>query len=235
MALAAASLFLTGVVVLWLGAGPPPILRPGDQNVCGKCIVPGVDTLLVLTRNERGDVTLAGRNVNITETDAGTGRIIRYETKQRYTESYVLARATLAPIRNRRIQKAGMVESNIEFSGLQVTGSVRSGDRYVPVQTSLSGAAFLANSVDLIAGAIAGEHPFSTEVAFFSPEDQSVPEYYNLTVIGRKAVPLHSGQVCSAILVQHKSTAYTAEFLIDERTRRLLHWQIVSPASPRRG
>ncbi len=231
--LAVAGVLLTGLTALWLGAGSRPILRPGADRICGDCIVPGVDTLLVLIRNEQGGVTLVRRNLNITEIDsAGTDRIIRHESKVRYTETYVLARSTLTPIHTRRILRDGKVDSSIEFSGLQVTGSVKSGNRDIPVQVSVPRAAFLANSVDLVAGAIAGEHPFSAEVAFFSPEDQSTPEYYNLTVIGRTTVTLHSGQTCSGILVRHKTPGSTADFLIDERTRRLLHWQIVSPASP---
>lgn len=237
--IAGGGMLMVATALLWVRWSPRPgshlILRPGDHRICGNCIVPGTDTMLTLRRNGQGEATILARDVTVTQIDAaGGGRIVRREVAAHYEDSFVLERSTLAPIRNRRTQQGGTVHGNFEFSGRQVTGSVTSGGKDIPVQVSLPRASFLSNSIDLIAGAVAGERSFSAEVAFFSPVDQSTPEYQNLTVIGRRSVTLQSGETCSGVLVRHRTRKYTADFLIEERTRRLVHWQVVLPASPGR-
>jgi hypothetical protein len=221
---------LVGGLVLMVASGcnraKAAEVAPGSSLLCGECIAPGVDTLLVTMRNGGGErrVDMIVLNTSIV-TRGGESFLVRSERSTgnarsgavSYTDSFVVNRSTLAPSAA-FTSSAGDVRRFYFSPGKMDV--VAGATPLKPTEVPLKDAVFYLNSIDLVVGAL--KLSDTTQVRWRAVGDEVLyPLWVYASPKGPAVFRAGDNSVCEATTVRAEYRGASMLYFLNKRTRRV--------------
>ncbi|HEX2189255.1 MAG TPA: hypothetical protein VHG51_10180 [Longimicrobiaceae bacterium] len=212
------------------GPGQEARVGVGSPELQAARIRPGVDTLVFLRGTGDAEQPVPGLVLTLRTTLEGDGPgavVVREEeTRGRNgtvvdADSFVLARPSLAPVRQR--SAGGQGERTLRFDGRRVQGSRTGPGMQTPVDVALEEPVFYANSLDLVLSALPLREGYAARIPVFDAGSGAVAEL-RARVAGAETVRTADGGSCQAWRVEVAGGSSNGTYWIERSGRGLVRY-----------